>query len=634
MFAPYLLSFLTFFTPLFFWTLTPNLFSPAKDLVFVVVVLVLLVDFVHRLLRRGTLIIYHSPLTLPLVVFLLTVVTSLVFNPEGRPEALSGKGLMLILLPLLSLLISLSPDLPRLKRIITTAILAATSVLSLHSLLSLSFLSRSAFVPAFMQTVGFTPTGSYLTTLALILIGFTLAVSLLKQTSPRVKNTAAGLLVLHTIAVVAIVSLMLPGGSLSPALLPYGASWSIALDALKSLRSLFFGIGLSNYSLLYSTVKPLSLNLTPFWNILPTSATSELLTLLPTAGILTTLSFLFLLTKGIIWTKGHVFDLAFIFTGLAFILIPATLPLYLLFFFFLALSAPRQSSELILSKGATRLLTVVILGCGLSLALVAGRSYASELFMRRAQLALGAGDSQRSYDLHLQAVRLSPNITNYHLSFAEINFRLAGALSQKNELTDADRETITRLIQQSILSNKKALELRPNSSLGWISLAKIYQNLINVAQDSDRFALDYYSKAISLDRANPLLRLEYGNLLSQLAITKTGAADKAALRGRAKAEFQTAIQLKSDYASAYFNLAKLYESETDYPSAVLAMTQAVKYLDPSGTDYAQASTELDNLKTKLPPQSPTPTPPPTDSSSELTPPSPLPSPLPGGPVEL
>lgn len=636
MFQTALISLLAFITPLFFWTLTPNFFTTPKELFFVVAIVTLLISLAIRTLKTRDLPLYSSPLTIPLIVFILTIIASLVFNPEGRPEALAGKGLTLILLPLMSLILLTTTHPVKLKHWISTALLSATTILSLHSLLSLSFLSRSPFVPAFMQNVSFTPSGSYLTTLALIIIGLTLSITLLKQSSLTLKNTAAALIVLHTITIVAIVSLMLPGGSLSPTLLPYGASWSIALDALKSIRSLFFGIGISNYSLLYTSVKPLSINATQFWNAIPSTGASELLTLLPTAGILSTLSFLFLMSKGLIWTKDHDFNLAFIATSLAFLIIPASLPLYLLFFLFLALAAPRNREETTLSKGTARLLAgLIVLGSTIVI-ISTGRVYASELLLERSRLAIASGDSQRAYDLHLLSIRYSPKMTSYHLSFAEINFRLASALSQKTDLTDADREIITQLIQQSILSNKRALELRPNSAASWISLAKIYQNLINVADQADRFSLDYYANAISLDRANPLLRLEYGNLLSQLSIAQESGSRKAELAQRAKTEYQTAIQLKPDYANAYFNLAKLSESEGDYPSAVTAMSQVVKYLDPSTTDYAQAVAELETMKAKLPKATPTPAPEPNipSATTELTEPSPLPSPLPGGPLEL
>jgi len=295
--------------------------------------------------------------------------------------------------------------------------------------------------------------------------------------------------------------------------------------------------------------------------------------------------------------------------------------------------APRHT-PISLSPFSSKIIAISLLLVSLLTIFIAGRIYASEYLMKEAQKSLDAGNSQKVYDYHLQALKYSPQISTYHLSFAEINFRLASALSQKESLTDSDRETISRLIQQSINSSKSAIQLRPNSAVAWISLAKIYQNLINVAEGSDNFAIEAYNRAVSLDRANPLLRLEFGNLLNQLSSKATLEREQLTLRSRAKSEFQTAIQIKSDYVNGYYNLAKLYETESDYVSAVSAMQQVLKYLDQTSEEYAKASSELEILKSKLPKSTPTPSPDNLDTESELSDPSPLPSPLPGGPVEL
>jgi predicted Zn-dependent protease len=162
--------------------------------------------------------------------------------------------------------------------------------------------------------------------------------------------------------------------------------------------------------------------------------------------------------------------------------------------------------------------------------------------------------------------------------------------------------------------------------------------MINIAEGADKFALEAFTRAIALDRANPSLRVEYGSLLSQLASSPKNASDKATLISSAKNELQIAIQLKSDYANGYYNLAKLYESTADYSSAVAAMQQAVNYLDDTTSEYAKAMSELDALKSKLPSTpSTTPTPPvdsTQDAQPQLSEPSPLPSPLPGGPIEV
>lgn len=263
--------------------------------------------------------------------------------------------------------------------------------------------------------------------------------------------------------------------------------------------------------------------------------------------------------------------------------------------------------------------------------------------MRRAQLALEAGDTQKVYDLHLQTISVSPQITNYHLSFADVNFRLASSLSQKPDLTDSDRETITRLIQQSIESGKTAISLRPNDSRTWLTVAKIYQNLINVADGAENFALETFGRALSLDRANPSLHLEYATLLSQLADNQKDASSASTLRARSITEMQTAIQLRPNYGNAYYNLAKQYENMGDNTRAILALESTLKYTDVGSTDYSKVVSELETLKAKPVQVSPAPQPAPTPTlEPEITPlpentlstPSPLPSPIDGGPLPL
>lgn len=625
---------LTLLTPLIFWTLTPNFISTPKEALLIIATAALIIHSAVTSLTKRHLSLPPLTAAVPLGLFLLSIVGSLLFNPEGRPEALSGKGLMLIALPTLSFLL-LSTNQSKLRNTLKNTLIIVGSLLSLHSLLSLTFLSKMPFMPSFMQSISFTPTGSYLSTLVFILNSAALSIASLK-TESRPKYLYYASLIINTIATVAIVSLMFPGGSLRPVILSLGASWSIALDALKSLRSLFFGIGISNYSLLYTTVKPISVLSTPLWNTTPVSAGSEILTILPTAGVLATASLLYLMLKTLLNSLQTELAGATIITVIALLVMPIGLPLYLLFFILYSLSLDSSPRQIKLTPPSHLIVFGFQLVAALLLIFPAGRSYISEYLVKQAQNALASNDSQKVYDLQVKALQISPNITNYQLSFADINFRLASALSQKQDLTDADRDTIAKLVQQSISAGKNAISLRPNDSRTWLTIATIYQNLINVASGADSFAVQAFSRALTLDRANPTLHLQYANLLSQLAQTQKEATVSSALRSQAVSEMQTAIQLKNDYANAYYNLAKIYETAKDYPSAIIAMENAVKYLDPNSSDYGLATSELETLKNKQSPTTPTPSgsPQPSPKSSTLTEPSPLPSPIDGGPVEI
>ena len=265
------------------------------------------------------------------------------------------------------------------------------------------------------------------------------------------------------------------------------------------------------------------------------------------------------------------------------------------------------------------------------------RVYAAEYYMRQAQLALQRQDAKATYNYHLKAIKLMPYLAAYHISLSQIDLNLASGLSQKQNLSEEDKKQITALIQQAIAEAKTAIQLQPNNSGLWQNLALIYRNLINIAQNADQFALQYYAQAIKLDPANPLLHVNYGGLYYQLAQNTKDKTVSQKLLNQAIQQFQTAIQLKPNYANAYYNLAKAYELLEDYPSAYQAMQQVIANLDSNSPDYNLAKEELKKIEAKLPKQTQNPQPNTQNQkpkSSQLAQPSPLPSPLPNGPIQL
>lgn len=636
-FSSYTISILLFLSPILFWTLTPNFFATPKQSLLLLATLTLVVVYGLRIYATKSIPLPKSHLLLPLLLFMSAIALNLIFVQEGRAESLSGKGSTLLILPLFTFLLLTHKNSSKLLAHTKIAILASTLVLAIHSLLQLTFLHSLSILPLYMQTTTFTLTGSYLTTLTLLLIGASLAVVEIKHSTLN-KYFLFATLLISIISAVAIISLMLPGGSLALSQIPYIESWSIALDALKSAQTLFVGVGLANFSSLYTSVKPLTLNATSLWNTLPLHSSSELITLLATTGLTGALSLLYLMFKGLVSSLKSPLIVPFILTSLSLLFTPGSLPLYLLFFVLLAFLKPFEPHYHPLNLSAAWTLSFALIVSVLVLGYFGSRPYLAEYHMRQAQLALAQNDGKAVYEHHLQAIAYSPNLANYHLSLSDVNFSLASALSQKPELSDTDRDNISLLVQQSIQEAKIAINLRPNSSTGWLTMAKIYRNLIGVAEGSDQFAIQAYSQAISLDPANPSLRVEFGGLFYQLAQAETNPENRNAQLARAVSEFQVAIKLKPDYANAYYNLAKSLELATIYPEAITAMQQAIAYTSPDSSDYGKALSELEVLKTKLPKPGTTPPPPPSQDSetaeSTLTTPSPLPSPLPGGLIEL
>lgn len=630
------ISALIVLSSLFFWVLTPNLFNSSKLLIILTFTLGIGIAFFLKIINTKSFSFIKSSLSLSLVLFILAISASLIANPEGRPEALSGKGLILLVLPLISIFVLNSGK--SLVKNISSTLMLLSFALSLYSLLGLTILPGLSFLPGFMQTKLFTPTGDYLTTLVIILLGVAVAIPKLSLDTPKLRVIQLLVVLLGTISAVAIISLMLPGSPLALSLIPYKETWAITLDALKSIKSLFFGVGLSNYALLFTAVKPLTLNATTLWSALPQASTSELLGLFATTGVIGGFATIYVFVEGLKHARHTDLYLPLIIMTLAFILLPTSIPLLVIYFSLIAAGSHKAQTKIDLTHSLSLLIGIfgiltLFLGYGYTL-----KSILAEHYIYRAQTALKKNDGKAVYDNHLKAIALSPRITTYHMSFADTNLSLASALSQKQSLSDEEKSTISTLVQQSVAEAKNAITLRPNYSGAWLTLAKIYRNLINVATGADNFALENYARAVALDPANPSLRIEFGGLFYQLGVNTKEPKDKDIYFARARSEFQTAIQLRANMPNAYYNLSKLFETTGDYEGAYLALQKSLSLLGPDNPDLARATSELETLKTKLPKpasvQTDSQSPILTKEPSTLSTPTPLPSPISGDQIVL
>jgi Flp pilus assembly protein TadD len=107
---------------------------------------------------------------------------------------------------------------------------------------------------------------------------------------------------------------------------------------------------------------------------------------------------------------------------------------------------------------------------------------------------------------------------------------------------------------------KGATELSPNRVAAWETLGMIYRDIQGIATGALEWGIKSFEKAIALEPANPVLHTELGKLYLV-------ANDKE----RARAEFEKAKELKSDYIDASIQLALLYEGENNLEEAVRQM---------------------------------------------------------------
>lgn len=643
-------------TPLVFAPFTLNFFSINKNLFVILMALGLLIMTGLKLLTQKKYAHRPSFFSWSLIIFWVMMAINIWLTREARVESLVDKGALLLTLPVISYLLATAKKSFKTLRFALMAAISTGTILALHGILQLALFSQLTSLPIWMQNLSFTPAGSVLTLITTIV--FTLIVNLVWAVKEQRVTIKATLFTTAGIQLAALIAygFVLYQGNIAIQLLPLKAGWSLTLDALKNVRELFLGIGLANFPVLFTQFKPVFLTQTDLWNVVFQANSNEMLQLLATTGILGFSSFVLVLIatfKASLKLDQTPLNLALRLATYAtiasFFLIPGSIITYTFFFVLAGLIAannPYQRLKVIELPNYSNLVVALLLaGVTLFSGYFTYRVYASEVSMRQAQLAFAENDAEGVYAAHIAAVQYVPQMASYHASLAQINLTLASSITQNQvedpqtgevtELTDQQREQISVLIQRAIEQGQATVQLRPSLYSSWQNLGGIYRNLINVAEGAENFAVQYLGQAVAKDPVNPILRIEYGGLFYQLAQLIEDPESKTNALDQAVQQFQVAVQLRPNYANAYYNLAYALDKKGSYRLAYQTMTQVLANIEPDSVEYEQVQQELLVLEEKLPKIEAADSQAVLESeSSTLQQPAPLPSPLPGGPIEL
>ncbi|MDO8637984.1 MAG: O-antigen ligase family protein, partial [Candidatus Daviesbacteria bacterium] len=410
--------------------------------------------------------------------------------------------------------------------------------------------------------------------------------------------------------------------------LPFQASWKISIDSFRD--SPLWGTGPGTYLFDFTSYKPISFNTTKFWNIRFDQPFNEYFQILATLGalgliaiLLLTVVFLSSAFKSLTSTQGSL-SLSLAITCIVFFLLlllhSSTLLVWVLGIIFLAFfmivnkNLTKQIHIGITNPGSRKVdengdvsLQFDILPVLILIAIVAlvgtgyyfvGYKFAlADFHHRQALNAASLGQGFNAYNSLITAERINPDIDLYRIDMAQTNFALANIIasskgpteaSPAGSLTDEDKQNIQTLLSQAISEGRNATTLSPRNPANWEVLGSIYRQISGVAQNALSFSLDSYGRAIQNDPLNPTLRLTVGG------IYYSAKNYDLAIRF-----FGDAVNLKPDYANAYFNLGVAYKDKGDLVSAASAIQQTVSLLDQNSEDYKVASKFLEDLKAQI-----------------------------------
>ncbi len=568
--------------------------------------------FVHSF-KKGALSFLKTPFTLPMALLGGITLISLFANNQYPVESLLNIGGVMLALAIIVLNGSL------LVKHQTNSTAKILNVLGFSSaaLLVTSLLQQFGVGPSLLlnKLLGlnlpnnalFSLSGSTLVSLQIALVaavGFSTKVVQAK----KAKLWESVVLAVSAISIVYYGWLLLPGKATTPVILSPTASWSVAINSLRSLKTALLGVGPDNYLQAYNLNKPAWINNSEYWNVQFSQGANVPLSIVVSLGIFGLIAWALLVVNTLKQTKSvtsqtkpvHMMMLATLaiqlFMPLNIVLL--TIQAVLMVFwvagekekfavYSLNLKGVLAKNKFLASKSTIiirALLGLLAVGSLSLVALLGVATYSSHLMYLSSKAATN-NDFVLAYSLQQRAIKLNPYLDGNRRKYAVTNIFIAAAISQKADLSEDDKKQFAQLIQQSIRESKASILLDGKDVANWQLAAQVYQTLIGVAENSEEWSASAYAEAIKLAPNNPELRLVLGGVLFN-----------AKQYEDALKFFEQAAVLKPNYANAYYNGANTLKMLRRFDEAKLAYQKTLILLQPDSEDYLKAADELQELE--------------------------------------
>lgn len=580
----YLFYTIVFLFPLFFLPIFPNYFETGKLLFLTSGLLLLAIIKIVGTLMENTFKLSTSKIDIFVVAFSVAyLVSGLVASPNKLASFFVPGAATFIILS--CLLYFFATQLQQNERkdvemvlVVSTLIAALAQIVSFSGLIQKNFSTFGNLLASLTYYIAVLPIAFH---------------SIFKSTMPWKKMLFGAGSFIILIGVFISVYLALPGKDTSIILPKLSTTWSITIDSLRV--SPLLGVGPSNYSESYNKFRPLESNLDDTWASTFLVSSNTPFTIFAEAGLIGLVTFFaifyFSLRKLKLNSSVYVSLLAIFLMSLV---MPLPLTVFPLILLLVALNTDTQTN---LGHFTSRV-PLMIATLPFTILIVFGGFYSFKAFWGEYNYfdvitQINKNDGIKAYDAINKTITINPYAARYHLAASSINMALANSLAQTKDLSDADKQTLTQLVQQAVQEAKAAVSLNPRSSGNWENLGDIYNNIISFAQDADTFAIQAYSQAIYLNPINPNLRIKLGGVYY-------GQKNYV----EAVRSFELAAVAKTDYANAHYNLAMAYKENKQLDKAKEQMNITLSLVGRDSADYEAALKELQNLEGLVPPTTP------------------------------
>ncbi len=381
-------------------------------------------------------------------------------------------------------------------------------------------------------------------------------------------------------------------------------SWIVSWETVKESPILGSGPGTFVYDFA-KYEKAEWFNDTNFWNVRFDSAGSKSANILATTGVLGAVSFLsmigFAVFYGIkllffskkeqeggssqMWMTGVAVFASFLALIGGYAFYKSNLSLEFLFFLLIggiAALVPAEKKEIKLKSSSwvnlivTFLFTIVFI-FGLGLLILEGQRYAAEVRYKQGREAWARGESDQAVSKMEKAARTNPNNDLYWRDLAQIYLQKVGIDAARQDLSRAQKnQRIQLLVSNAIASSKAASDANSANVANWSVRGFVYRNLIGRVEGVGDWTLNSYGRALELEPTNPYYPTQSGVALLNMASMASEEKEREIKISSAKEKFRKALELKSNYAPARFQLALAFQMEDNLKGAIAELKEAKK----------------------------------------------------------
>ncbi len=389
----------------------------------------------------------------------------------------------------------------------------------------------------------------------------------------------------------------------------FGATLEASTEMLKeSTKNLLFGWGPGTFKYGWSKFKVPSLNQTIFWNVRFSKGGSHIPEMFGTIGAIGSAIYILFIGLAVYLGIKELSALAakgtspewFLMLGVltsfsvlsvAKILYPVNISLDYLWWFLLAniaILSSKKSKTLELKPDSKEsfifsFLGILILVGGTFFLYLGGTRYLAEI--KYVQAFQDNKTFEETKDLILNAIRLNPQEEVFWRDMSQLYLVEANQEILKQDVSDEEKtEKTGELVANAVAMAKRATEINAANVANWQNRGRVYQEIIGWSKGAFEWSVNSYEKALTLEPANPFILVELGKTYLVQANITSEEAEANSYFEKAQDYIKKAIDLKPDYAQAFYQMALIYEAQGKREEAITTL-ERLKALAPFMADY-------------------------------------------------